>query len=212
MSRPVPSNPIRIIVADDHVTVREGLTAILGRQSDMQVVAEAANGGEAVERWFEHSPDVLLLDLRMPVLDGISVIGRIRAAAPGARIVVLTTFETDNEISGAIKGGAKGYLLKDAPREVLVKTIRQVHAGETCIPADMVARLIAGITSEGLTDRELEVLKLVARGLSNKEVAAALTISETTVKTHLRAIFAKLGVLSRTEAIATASRRGLVQL
>jgi DNA-binding NarL/FixJ family response regulator len=208
----VPSNPIRIIVADDHVTVREGLAAIIGRQPDMQVVAEAANGGEAVERWLEHRPDVLVLDIRMPILDGISVIGRIRATAPEARIVVLTTFETDHEVSAAIKGGAKGYLLKDAPRELLVETIRRVHAGETCIPAALLAKLVAGMTSEGLTDRELEVLKLVARGLPNKEVATTLTISETTVKTHLRAIFAKLGVLSRTEAIATASRRGLVQL
>lgn len=212
MWRAPSSNPIRIIVADDHVTVREGLAAIIGRQPDMQVIAEAANGSEAVERWFDHRPDVLLLDLRMPVLDGISVIGRIRATAPEARIVVLTTFETDNEISGAIKGGAKGYLLKDAPREALVEMIRRVHAGETCIPPELIARLVAGMTSEDLTERELEVLRLVARGMSNKEVATTLVISETTVKTHLRAIFAKLGVLSRTEAIAAASRRGLVHL
>ena len=212
MRQPSTSKRIRIIVADDHVTVREGLAAIIGRQSDMQVVAEAANGAEAFDRWLEHRPDVLLLDLRMPILDGIGVMGRIRSRAPEARIVVLTTFDTDSEISGAIKGGAKGYLLKDAPREVLVETIRKVHAGETCIPAELVAKLVAGISSEDLTDRELEVLKLVARGMSNKEVATHLAISETTVKTHLRSTFAKLRVLSRTEAIATASRRGLVQL
>jgi DNA-binding NarL/FixJ family response regulator len=212
MQQPSASTRIRIIVADDHVTVREGLAAIIGRQSDMQVVAEAANGGEAFARWLEHRPDVLLLDLRMPILDGIGVIGRIRSEDPDARIVVLTTFDTDSEISGAIKGGAKGYLLKDAPREVLVETIRKVHTGETCIPAELVAKLVAGMSSEGLTDRELEVRKLVARGMSNKEVATHLAISETTVKTHLRSIFAKLRVLSRTEAIAAASRRGLVQL
>jgi two-component system NarL family response regulator len=212
MRRPSSSNPIRIIVADDHVTVREGLAAIIGRQSDMQVVAEAANGAEAFDRWLEHRPDVLLLDLRMPILDGIGALGRIRARAPEARIVVLTTFDTDSDISGAIKGGAKGYLLKDAPREVLVETIRKVHAGETCIPAALVAKLVAGMTSEDLTDRELEVLKLVARGMSNKEVSTHLAISEATVKTHLRSTFAKLRVLSRTEAIAAASRRGLVQL
>jgi two-component system NarL family response regulator len=206
------SDRIRIIVADDHVTVREGLSAIIGRQSDMQVVAEAANGAEAVDRWLEHRPDVLLLDLRMPVLDGIGVMGRIRSSAPEARIVVLTTFDTDSEISGAVKGGAKGYLLKDAPRELLVETIRRVHAGETCIPAELVAKLVAGMSSEELTDRELEVLKSVARGMSNKEIAASLAISEATVKTHLRSTFAKLRVLSRTEAIAAASRRGLVQL
>jgi two-component system NarL family response regulator len=126
--------------------------------------------------------------------------------------VVLTTFDTDTEISGAIKGGAKGYLLKDAPRELLVETVRRVHAGETCIPAELVARLAAGMSSEALTDREHEVLKLVACGLANKEVATRLAISETTVKTHLRSVFSKLRVLSRTEAIAAASRRGLVQL
>jgi two-component system NarL family response regulator len=212
MRQPSTSNRIRIIVADDHVTVREGLAAILGRQPDMQVVAEAANGAEAFDRWQEHRPDVLLLDLRMPILDGIGVMGRIRSAAPDARIVVLTTFDTDSEISGAIRGGAKGYLLKDAPREVLVETIRKVHAGETCIPAELVTKLVAGISSDDLTDRELEVLQLVARGMSNKEVATHLAISEATVKTHLRGTFAKLRVLSRTEAIAVASRRGLVQL
>jgi two-component system NarL family response regulator len=212
MRQPVSSKVIRIIVADDHVTVREGLASIIGRQPDMLVVAEAANGDEAYARWLEHRPDVLLLDLRMPVLDGIGVMGRIRSTAPDARIVVLTTFDTDSEISGAVKGGAKGYLLKDAPREVLVETIRKVHAGDTCIPAELVAKLVAGVTSEVLTDRELEVLTLVARGRSNKDVATDLAISETTVKTHLRNVFAKLRVLSRTEAIAAAIRRGLVQL
>jgi DNA-binding NarL/FixJ family response regulator len=212
MRQPAASKLIRIIVADDHVIVREGLAAIIGRQPDMVVVAEAANGEEACLRWLEHRPDVLLLDLRMPVLDGLGVMGRIRSAVPEARIVVLTTFDTDSEISGAIKAGAKGYLLKDAPRDVLVETIRKVHAGETCIPAPLVAKLAAGVSAEGLTDRELEVLKLVARGMSNKEVATDLAISETTVKTHLRSVFTKLRVLSRTEAIAAASRRGLVQL
>jgi two-component system NarL family response regulator len=212
MRQPVVPKPIRIMVADDHVTVREGLAAIVGRQPDMQVVAEAANGEEACDRWHEHRPDILLLDLRMPILGGIGVMRRIRSTAAQARIVVLTTFDTDSEISDAIKGGAKGYLLKDAPRELLVETIRKVHAGETCVPAELVAKLVAGVSSESLTDRELEVLKLVARGLSNKEVATHLDISETTVKTHLRGVFAKLRVLSRTEAIAAASRRGLIQL
>jgi DNA-binding NarL/FixJ family response regulator len=212
MRQPLASKLIRIMVADDHVTVREGLAAIIGRQPDMQVVAEAANGSEACDRWLEQRPDVLLLDLRMPILDGIGVMGRIRSIAPEARIVVLTTFDTDSEVSGAIKGGAKGYLLKDAPRDVLVDTIRKVHSGETCIPAELIAKLVAGVTSESLTDRELDVLKLVARGMSNKEIATSFAISEATVKTHLRGVFAKLRVLSRTEAIAAASRRGLIQL
>jgi two-component system NarL family response regulator len=213
MQQPLAASKlIRIIVADDHVTVREGLAAIIGRQPDMLVVAEAANGEEAHVRWLEHRPDVLLLDLRMPVLDGIGAMGRIRSTAPEARIVVLTTFDTDSDIAGAIKGGAKGYLLKDAPREVLVETIRKVHAGATSIPAALVAKLVAGVGSEDLTEREREVLTLVARGMSNKELATSLAISETTVKTHLRSVFAKLRVLSRTEAIAAAIRRGLVQL
>lgn len=203
---------IRVLVADDHVTVREGLVAMIGRQADMRVVAEAAQGREAVDLWREHRPDVTLLDVRMPVLDGIAAIGEIRAMDAGARILVLTTFDTDNEISRVIKAGAKGYLLKDAPREELLDGIRRVNAGEICIPPALVAKLAAGMSSQELTRRELEVLSLLASGKSNKDIGAMLYISETTVKSHLRAIFAKLQVLSRTEAITAASRRGLIQM
>jgi DNA-binding NarL/FixJ family response regulator len=203
---------IRILIADDHVTVREGLAAIVQRQTDMLVVAEAANGREAVELWLRHRPDVTLLDLRMPILDGIGAIGQIRVAESDARILVLTTFDTDSEISGAIKSGARGYLLKDAPRDLLLETIRRVDAGETCIPAELLSKLVAGMSDEVLTAREHEVLQLVARGRSNKEIATSLSITETTVKSHLRSVFTKLRVLSRTEAIAAASRRGLVHL
>jgi two-component system NarL family response regulator len=203
---------IRVLIADDHITVLEGLAAIIGRQPDMEVVAEAANGREAVELWEKHRPDVTLLDLRMPTLDGVGAIDEIRRENASARVVVLTTFDTDNEIHRAIKAGAKGYLLKDARREELLDCIRRVNNGETCVPATLAAKLVDSMSSEALTGRELDVLALLARGKSNKEIGANLYITETTVKSHLRSIFTKLNVLSRTEAITTASRRGLVQL
>jgi len=210
--KPARADKIRVLIADDHVTVREGLAAMIGRQPDMMVVGEGANGRDAVDLWRKHRPDVALLDLRMPTLDGVAAIEQIRQEDPSGRVVVLTTFDTDHEISRAIKGGAKGYLLKDAPREELLECIRKVHAGETCIPPSLVAKLAAGISSETLTGRELDVLTLLARGKSNKEIGANLYISETTVKSHLHSIFTKLNVLSRTEAITVASRRGLVQI
>lgn len=206
------TDKIRVLIADDHVTVREGLAAIIGRQLDMMVVGEAANGRDAVNLWREHSPHVMLLDLRMPLLDGVGAISDIRQQQPSARIIVLTTFDTDNDISRAISAGAKGYLLKDSQREEILECIRKVHAGETCIPASLVAKLAASMRSESLTGRELEVLTLLAHGKSNKEMGTKLYISETTVKAHLRSIFTKLNVLSRTEAITVANQRGLIQL
>jgi len=202
---------IRVLIADDHVTVREGLAAIIGRQPDMEVAGEAANGLAAVNLWRERRPDVTLMDLRMPVMDGAVAIGEIRRIEPSARIIVLTTFDTDNDISRAIRAGAKGYLLKDAQREDLLDCIRRVYSGETCIPPALVAKLAAGMSTESLTARELDVVKMLAAGKSNKEIALRLSITETTVKSHLRKIFTKLGVLSRTEAVTVASRRGLVQ-
>lgn len=203
---------IRVLIADDHVTVLEGLVAMIGRQSDMIVAGEAANGRDAVELWRKHRPDVILLDLRMPVLDGVGAIDEIRRLDASARVIMLTTFDTDADIAKAITAGAKGYLLKDAQREELLECIRKVHAGETCIPPALVAKLAAGLSNQALTGRELDVLTLLARGKSNKEIGRNLYISETTVKTHLRSIFTKLNVLSRTEAITAANRRGLVQL
>lgn len=203
---------IRVLIADDHVTVLEGLAAIIGRQRDMKVVAEAANGREAVELWEKHRPDVSLMDLRMPTLDGVGAIEEIRRQQASARMIILTTFDFDNEIARAIKAGAKGYLLKDARREELLDCIRKVNSGETCIPAALAAKLAESMSSEPLTGRELDVLSLLAQGKSNKEIGSRLYITETTVKSHLRSIFSKLNVLSRTEAITTASRRGLVQL
>ena len=203
---------IRVLIADDHVTVLEGLAAMIGRQPDMVVVAQAADGQEALDLWIRHHPDVTLLDLRMPKLDGAGAIERIRRQDVSARVIVLTTYETDTEILRAIKAGTKAYLLKDARREELLDCIRRVNRGETCIPASLVEKVAVGLSSESLTGRELNVLVLLARGKSNKEIGVSLYVSETTVKSHLRSIFRKLNVLSRTEAITVASRRGLIQL
>jgi DNA-binding NarL/FixJ family response regulator len=203
---------IRVLIADDHVTVLEGLAAMIGRQPDMVVVAEAADGQEAIDLWITHRPEVTLLDLRMPKLDGVDVIEEIRKRDSSARIIVLTTYETDTEILRAIKAGTKAYLLKDARREELLDFLRRVNRGETCIPASLIEKVATGLSSEALTGRELNVLELLARGKSNKEIGVSLYISETTVKSHLRSIFRKLNVLSRTEAISVASRRGLIRL
>jgi two-component system NarL family response regulator len=181
-------------------------------QPDMMVMAEGANGSEAVDLWHKHRPDITLLDLRMPVLDGVSAIEQIHKEDASARVIVLTTYDTDNDIYRAVKAGARGYILKDAPREELLEAIRRVSRGETSIPRSLMEKLASGLSSETLTGRELDVLTLLARGKTNKEIGANLYISETTVKAHLRSIFTKLNVLSRTEAIAAASRRGLVQL
>ena len=203
---------IRVLIADDHVTVLEGLAAMIGRQPDMVVVAEAADGQEAIDLWITHRPEVTLLDLRMPKLDGVGAIEEIRKWDSSARIIVLTTYDTDTEILRAVKAGTKAYLLKDARREELLDCIRRVHRGETCFPASLVEKVAAGLSSEPLTGRELNVLELLARGKSNKEIGVSLYISETTVKSHLRSIFRKLNVLSRTEAISVAGRRGLIRL
>jgi two-component system NarL family response regulator len=178
----------------------------------MKVVAEASNGREAVDFWKEHRPDITLLDLRMPELDGVGAIKEIRELDENARIVVLTTFDGDEDIYRAIRAGAKGYLLKDTAREALMDCIRTVHSGETCIPPTLASKLADRVSGETLSTREIEVLQRVAAGKSNKEIGAELFISEGTVKTHVKSIFSKLDVVSRTEAVATANRRGLIQL
>jgi two-component system NarL family response regulator len=203
---------IRILIADDHSVVREGLVSLVKRKSDMTVVGEASNGREAFDLWKEHRPDVTLLDLRMPELDGVGAINKIRELDEDARIVVLTTFDGDEDIYRAIKAGAKGYLLKDSAREALMDCIRRVHAGETCIPPNLAAKLAERVSGEALSAREIQVLQRIAAGKSNKEIGAELFISEGTVKTHVKNIFSKLDVVSRTEAVATATRSGLIQL
>jgi two-component system NarL family response regulator len=207
-----PAKKIEVLIADDHCTFLAGLTSIIDMEDDMCVVAHATDGRNAAELWRKHRPNVTLLDLRMPLLDGVGVIDEIRREDPSAQIVILTTYDSDNDICRAIKAGAKGYLLKDARREELLDCIRKVYRGETCVPQALVQKLVEGINSQPLTDREAEVLQLVADGKSNKEIGTKLYISEFTVKGHLRSIFTKLKVLSRTEAIHAAARRGLVRL
>src|ERR1700720_3234442 len=208
-----PKKPrIGVLIADDHSVLRQGLVSLIGFESDMMVVGEAGNGREAVDLWKQHRPEVTLLDLRMPELDGVGVIKQIRADDENARIIVLTTFDGDEDIYRAIQAGAKGYLLKDVPREALMDCIRHVHAGETSVPMHLVAKLADRVSGETLSKREIEVLKLMAKGKSNKEIASALFISEGTVKSHGKAIFAKMNVVSRTEAVAEATRRGLIRL
>ena len=207
-----PGKKIEVLIADDHSTFLAGLTSIIDMEDDMIVVAQATDGRQAVDLWRKHRPTVTLLDLRMPVLDGVVAINEIRQEDDSAQIVVLTTYDSDNEIYRAIKAGTKGYLLKDARREELLDCIRKVSSGATCLPQALMQKLITGIRSEPLTEREIDVLQLLAGGKSNKEIGTRLFISEFTVKGHLHNIFTKLNVLSRTEAIAAATRRGLVQL
>ena len=203
---------IRVLIADDHTIVREGLVSLLRRKSDMMVVAEASHGREAIELWKKHRPDVTLLDLRMPELDGVSAIKEIRQLDETASIIVLTTFDGDEDIYRAIRAGAKAYLLKDTARDALVECVRRVYAGETYLPPLLAAKLAERVSGETLSAREIEVLQRMAAGKSNKEIGAELFISEGTVKTHVKRIFAKLDVVSRTEAVAAATRRGLIQL
>ena len=203
---------IRVLIADDHAVVRDGLVAMIGKWTDMTVVAEARDGQEAVEQWRVHRPDVTLLDLRMPVLDGVGAMTSIRKEDAAARVIILTTFDGDEDIYRGVRAGARAYLLKDAPRDVILECIRKVHRGETFIPAAVAAKLAERLGGAELTERETIVLRALATGRSNKEIGRELFISEVTVKAHLKSVFAKLNVLSRTEAVAAAVRRGIVQL
>jgi len=202
---------IRILIADDHVTVREGLAAMLDRQTDMEIVGQATDGQDAVRLWRDTRPDVTLVDMRMPMLDGVGVILAIRGDDHNARAIVLSTFDTDTDVARAVKAGASGYLLKDAPIEDVLAGIRKVHAGSTSFSPALVAKLAANLSVASMTQRELNVLDLLARGYSNRLIAENLLIGEATVKTHLRRIFEKLDVISRTEAVSVARRRGLVE-
>jgi two-component system NarL family response regulator len=203
---------IRVLVADDHTVVRDGLVAIIQQEKDMDVVAETGDGRHAVELWKQHKPDVTLMDLRMPELDGVNAIYEIRAADPNARIIVLTTFDGDEDIYRGMRAGAKSYLLKDVRREELFHCIREVHAGKTFVPPAIAVKLAERLPTEELTPRELEVLQLLAQGKPNKLIGSSMFISEVTVKSHVQSVFRKLNVLSRTEAIAVANRRGLLHL
>jgi two-component system NarL family response regulator len=205
--------PIRVLLAEDHEVVRDGLAAIINYQPDMTVVGCAKSGEEAVERFAELQPDITLMDLRMPGIGGVAAIEMIRERFAGARIIVLTTYDGDEDIHRALKAGAQGYLLKDTRTEELLTAIRTVHAGEHYVPADVASRLVTRtMAGPSLTERELEVLQLMAAGKSNKEIGAKLFISEGTVKTHVAAIHEKLGVTDRTEAVVVALKRGIIHL
>ena len=204
--------PIRLLVVDDHPVVRAGIVGLLAGEPDLAVVGEAGDGAQACALAAELRPAVVLMDLRMPVMDGTTATEQILATVPGVRVVVLTTYETDADILRAVEAGATGYLLKDTPRDDLVAAVRAVAGGETVLAPSVARRLVAGVRNAGdrLTARELEVLAAVARGGSNAQIGTQLFISEATVKTHLLRIFTKLGVDDRTRAVTVAMERGIL--
>jgi two-component system NarL family response regulator len=203
---------ITVLVADDHPVVREGLMSLIGRRPEIRVVAEASNGREAVEQFLALRPDVALLDLRMPVMDGIQAMAAIFEKEPEARIVILTTYQDEEDIYHALQAGVQGYLLKSASMDELVACVRAVAEGRTWIPAGVGAKLAKRVAGHALTKREIEVLRAMAAGKSNKEIGVALDISEGTVKVHMTHILEKLKATGRTEAIGVAVKRGLVRL
>jgi len=203
---------IRVFSVDDHPLLREGIAAIINNQQDMQVIAQAANGQDAIQHFKKHQPDVTLMDLRLPDMSGIDAMVAIRAEFPEARIILLTTFEGDVEIKRALEAGARGYLLKSMPPKELVEAIRQVHAGKKRIPPQLAAQLAEHMSDEVLTTREIEVLAQIAGGNRNRDIAEQLFISEETVKVHIKHIMEKLGASDRTQAVAIGIRRGIIQL
>jgi DNA-binding NarL/FixJ family response regulator len=204
---------IRVMVVDDHPVVRDGLQGVLDGEADMLVVGEAGHGAEALARVAEAAPDVVLMDLRMPTMGGVEAITALRTQAPGVRVLVLTTFDTDRDVLPAIEAGATGYLLKDTPREELLRAVRAAHRGEAVLSPAVAGRLMGQVRAperDALSAREMEVLRLVAAGSTNREAAKALYISEATVKTHLLHIYAKLEVRDRASAVAAGYQRGLL--
>ncbi len=203
---------IRILIADDHPVVRDGLAGVIEEQDDMAVVGQAATGTEALALYGEQCPDVTLMDLRMPGMNGVEAITAIRQQAPAARVIILSTYDAEEDIYRALQAGAKAYLLKDVGRQVLLETIRAVHAGQTPVSPEVGAKMAGRIGYEQLSDRELEVLRLLVRGMSNQEIAGALFIAESTVKFHVNHILGKLNAADRTQAVITALKRGLATL
>jgi DNA-binding NarL/FixJ family response regulator len=211
---------IKLLIVDDHPVVREGIGAMLKREPDFKIVGEASNGLEAVEQARELSPDVILMDLRMPEMDGVEAITRIKEAKPEVKFIILTTYSDDEYIFKGIAAGARAYLLKDAPRDELFKAIRAVYRGESLIQPVVASRVLDKLAelskknpgAETLSEREIEVLRLMAKGDSNSNIAELLSITQSTVKTHITSIFQKLNVTTRTEAVTTALKRGIIQL
>ncbi len=203
---------IRVFSVDDHPLLREGIAALVNNQPDMVLIGQASTGGEAIQLFKEYSPDVTLLDLRLPDMSGIDTLIAIRTAFPNARVIMLTTFEGDVEIHRALQAGASGYLLKNMPPSELLDVIRLVHAGKKRIPPEIASQLAEHMADEALTEREVEVLQQVAGGNKNRDIANKLFISEETVKVHIKHIMEKLGAADRTQAVAIGIRRGIIQL
>jgi len=203
---------IRILSVDDHALLREGIAALIASQPDMRLVAEASNGREAVEQFRKHHPDVTLMDLQMPELGGIDAMGAIRGEFPNARIIVLTTYAGDVQVMRALKAGARAYLLKGLLRKELLETIRAVHAGHKRMPPEVAAEIAEHALDDALSSREVDVLRLIAGGNSNKEIAAQLSITEETVKGHVKSILAKLAANDRTHAVTIGLKRGIIDL
>ena len=206
------SGPIRVLTVDDHPLLREGIAALVNGENDMHLVAEATNGQEAIEQYRLHRPDVTLMDLQMPTLSGIEAIVGIRTEYPNARIIVLTTYTGDVQVLRALKAGARGYILKERVHRELPDTIRAVHAGQKRIPPEVAAELADHCAEDDLTSREIDVLRLIATGNANKGIAAQLSISEETVKSHITNIMAKLGANDRTHAVTIGLKRGIIEL
>ena len=211
---------IRVLIADDHPIVRQGIVAVVDRERDIEVVGEASNGHEAVEMTASLEPDIVLMDMKMPEMDGVEATAHITNTAPNAAVIILTTFDTDDYIFRGLKAGARGYLLKDSPPSELIGAIRTVHSGESMIEPRVAGRLLDQFTrsssedasQDSLSPRETEVVRLMASGATNKEIAARLNIGESTVKTHIVHLFTKLGVNDRTGAVMAAARRGIVEV
>ena len=203
---------IRVLSVDDHPLLRGGVAALIGIQTDMELVAEACNGLEALEQFRRHHPDITLMDLQMPEMSGIDAISAIRGEFPEARIIILTTHAGDVQVSRALKAGARAYLLKGSLRNELLETIRAVHAGQKRVSSQVAAEIAAHSTDQALTPREVDVLRLVAKGKANKEIAAQLSLTEETVKTHIRNILGKLEANDRTHAVAIGIKRGIIEL
>ena len=203
---------IRILSVDDHPLLREGLAAMIDSQSDMVLVAQASNAQEAIQQFRKHQPDITLMDLRLPDQSGIDAMVAVRAEFPEARVIVLTTFEGDVEIQRALQAGARGYILKSMPAKELMEAIRQVHLGKKLIPPQVAAHLAEHLGDEALTEREIDVLNQVAKGNRNRDIAQKLSITEETVKVHIKHIMDKLGANDRTQAVSIGLRRGIIEL
>jgi DNA-binding NarL/FixJ family response regulator len=203
---------IRVLSVDDHPLLRGGIAALIGNQTDMEVVAEACNGREAIDQFRNYRPDITLMDLQMPEMSGIDSISAIRGEFPEARIIILTTHAGDVQVSRALRAGARAYLLKGSLRNELLETIRAVHAGQKRVSSEVAAEIAEHSTDDALTPREIDVLRLAAKGNSNKEIAAQLSLTEETVKSHIRNILAKLEAKDRTHAVAIGAKRGIIDL